>query len=126
MEGRLPLKEGGDFSLKIGNRWCSLYDYGKHLLRMLNNAITPEDIKDKYTFYSKTVIGVRVIEPFDKLYDFKDFPNIMDNIIFHRGEFDTTENVVYQYITKWSYTFEDMMEFYNKGYAPEVFLKKRR
>lgn len=39
-QGSKPAKESDGFDLKIGSRYCTCYDYGEHLLRMLKRAVT--------------------------------------------------------------------------------------
>lgn len=38
-----PMKNAENFDLKIGSRFCTFYDYGAHLKRMLNRAIPFSD-----------------------------------------------------------------------------------
>lgn len=38
-QGSKPAKESDGFDLKIGSRYCTCYDYGEHLLRMLKRAV---------------------------------------------------------------------------------------
>ena len=45
MEDSKPAKESDGFDLKIGSRYCTWYDYGKHLLRMMKRAITLDELK---------------------------------------------------------------------------------
>lgn len=39
-----PSKESKEFDLKIGNKFCTMYDYGEHLLRMMKRAETWEEL----------------------------------------------------------------------------------
>lgn len=50
--------------LKIGSRYCTYYDYGMHLLRMLKRAISFDELthSGKYVSFSK-IDGVTVFEP---------------------------------------------------------------
>lgn len=61
--GSKSAKESEDFDLKIGNRYCTLYDYGTHLLRMMKKAVSFDELKHcgKYVSFNK-VDGVTVIE----------------------------------------------------------------
>ncbi len=43
-EGSKPIKESENFDLKIGNKFCTYYDYGEHLLRMMKRAETWEEL----------------------------------------------------------------------------------
>ena len=42
-EDSKPMKNAENFDLKIGGRFCTFYDYGAHLKRMLNRAIPFSD-----------------------------------------------------------------------------------
>lgn len=58
MENSKPFKESGEFELKIGSRYATMYDYGEHLLRMLNRAERyNEFIKNRYVkcFYCEKI-----------------------------------------------------------------------
>lgn len=39
-----PIKESDGFDLKIGSKYCTWYDYGEHLLRMLKRAQTWDEL----------------------------------------------------------------------------------
>lgn len=43
MKDSKPIKESDGFDLKIGSRYCTWYDYGKHLLRMMDRATSFQD-----------------------------------------------------------------------------------
>lgn len=53
--GSKPAKESEGFDLKIGSRYCTYYDYGEHLLRMLNRAITFDELcnSGKYVSFNR-------------------------------------------------------------------------
>lgn len=59
-----PFKDSEGFDLKIGNRYCTYYDYGMHLLRMLKRAISFDELthSGKCVSFSK-VDGVTVFGP---------------------------------------------------------------
>lgn len=58
-----PFKESDNFDLKIGNRYCTLYDYGMHLLRMMKKAISYDKLKHSGQYVSfNRIDGVTVIE----------------------------------------------------------------
>lgn len=59
-----PSKDSCGFDLKIGSRYCTYYDYGMHLLRMLKRAISFDELthSGKYVSFSK-IDGVTVFEP---------------------------------------------------------------
>lgn len=51
--GSKPIKELGEmegFDLKIGSRYCTYYDYGMHLLRMMKRAVSFDELKNA-SFY---------------------------------------------------------------------------
>jgi hypothetical protein len=64
MEDSVPIKDSASryFDLRIGNRYCTWYDYGQHLLRMMKRAVTFDELKkEKFvSVYRKT--GVTVFE----------------------------------------------------------------
>ena len=53
--GSKPAKESEGFDLKIGSRYCTYYDYGEHLLRMLNRAVTFNELCNfgKYVSFNR-------------------------------------------------------------------------
>lgn len=61
--GSKPAKESEDFDLKICNRYCTLYDYGTHLLRMMKKAVSFDELKhcEQYVSFNR-IDGVTVIE----------------------------------------------------------------
>ena len=58
-----PSKETDDFDLKIRSKYCTWYDYGKHLLRMMKRAVTFEELNHlgKYVSF-KRIDGAEVVE----------------------------------------------------------------
>lgn len=58
-----PSKETDYFDLKIGSRYCTMYDYGEHLLRMMKRAITWEelDCAGRYVVVKK-IDGIEVYD----------------------------------------------------------------
>lgn len=56
------VKESDSFELKIGNRYCTMYDYGEHLLRMLKRSVTFDELIDKRICYGKVYDGVELKE----------------------------------------------------------------
>lgn len=61
MEGSLPMKEADGWDLKIGSRYATYFDYGKHLLRMMNKAVSFDELmhSGKYVSFN-SVNGVDV------------------------------------------------------------------
>lgn len=55
-------KESNSFELKIGNRYCTMYDYGEHLLRMLKRSITFDELRATRICYGKVYDGVELRE----------------------------------------------------------------
>lgn len=39
-----PSKESDEWDMKIGSKFCTMYDYGEHLLRMMKRAETWEEL----------------------------------------------------------------------------------
>ena len=58
-----PSKESECFDLKIGSRYCTYYDYGMHLLRMLKKSVTYDELihSGKYVSFNR-IDGVTVFE----------------------------------------------------------------
>ena len=58
-----PSKESGGFDLKIGSRYCTYYDYGTHLLRMMKRAVSFDELKrsEDYVSFNK-IDGATVFE----------------------------------------------------------------
>ena len=63
MKDSKPSKESGGFDLKIGSRYCTMYDYGQHLLRMMKRAITLDELNHsgKYVSFNR-IDGATVFE----------------------------------------------------------------
>ena len=55
MVGSRPSKESDSFDLKIGSRYCTCYDYGTHLLRMMKRAVSLNELMNsgKVVSFSK-------------------------------------------------------------------------
>lgn len=88
MENSSPYEQGGKFDLKIRSRFCSYYDYGKHLMRMLRNSESMEKFKQNNYFNATLYDGIKVIKPFERFYPNEDYPNIMYDIMYRRGDFE--------------------------------------
>ncbi len=63
MKDSKPIKETNSFDMKIRSRYCTMYDYGSHLLRMMKKAVTLEELKHsgKYVSFNR-VDGATVYE----------------------------------------------------------------
>lgn len=50
-----PVKDSESFNLKIGSRYCTYYDYGTHLLRMMKKAVTYDKLihSGKYVSFNR-------------------------------------------------------------------------
>lgn len=44
MKNSKPVKESDGWDLKIGSKYCTMYDYGQHLLRMMKRSETWEEL----------------------------------------------------------------------------------
>ena len=54
-------EEGAGWDLKIGSRYCTYYDYGEHLLRMLaSRSVTWEELTENRRCYADVFTGVTV------------------------------------------------------------------
>ncbi len=71
-----PYAQDGEFNLKIGSRYASMYDYGSHLLRMLKRATDYEEfIKERY-FCVQILVNVEFIKPEKKVVSAKEFAEL--------------------------------------------------
>lgn len=62
-EDNKSFKETNSFELKIGSRYCTFYDYGEHLLRMLKRATTWDELKKhRISCYAEIFKGVEFNE----------------------------------------------------------------
>ena len=55
MKDSKPSKESDGFDLKIRSKYCTWYDYGSHLLRMMKRAVTLDELKHsgKYVSFNR-------------------------------------------------------------------------
>jgi hypothetical protein len=81
MKGGKPSKEYRG-ELKIGNRYCSYYDYGEHLLRMSKRAISYDDFCSERRFRANRYDGVELYEPERKTLTPKEFENYFYDSIY--------------------------------------------
>lgn len=87
MEGSKPIKESDGFDLKIGSRYCTYYDYGKHLLRMLKRAVTFDELKQsgKYVSFDR-IDGATVYEDDKEIkMSMKEFDSYFYKKLYHGG-----------------------------------------
>lgn len=59
--GSKPAKEFEGFDLKIGRRFCTYYDYGEHLLRMMKRAIPFNQMLQEYKYVSFQIIDGAIV-----------------------------------------------------------------
>lgn len=48
------------WELKIGSKYCTYYDYGTHLMRMLKRAISINDFASERQFFGRRIDGMEV------------------------------------------------------------------
>ena len=77
--GSKPSKNDS-FDLKIGSRYCTMYDYGEHLLRMATRAVAFDEFKTKRLCYGEVYDGVDLEE--DGKQDVILSPNDWDKICY--------------------------------------------
>lgn len=61
-DGNNPSKESNGFDMKIRSRFCTMYDYGEHLLRMEKRSIPFDTFKSTVTLYGTVYDGVELHE----------------------------------------------------------------
>lgn len=81
--GSAPYKETKNFELKIGSRYATYYDYGEHLLRMLNRAV-PYDELDVRASYCR---GIELIAPEHKEMSLEEFEKVVYKIMYSGAPF---------------------------------------
>ena len=118
MEDSKPAKESGGFDLKIGSRYCTMYDYGKHLLRMMKRAVTLDELHyGKYVSFNR-IDGATVFE------DGKEIEMTMEE--FDSYFYEKLYNGGIRY--RINYTFleneNDIIEAYDNGNAVRIYISK--
>ncbi len=109
LNNSLPYKEGGEFNLKLLGRNASYYDYGAHLLRMLNRALTIDQLSVvSPRFNGRCVDYFQVYEPEEKIVFPKDFDNYFWNAMKNGG-------IRYKTFFKTLYSLEEIIELCDKG-----------
>ena len=125
MENSKPYK-GGDFELKIGSRYCTVYDYGKHLLTMLKRAENFEQFKKNNFFRATLYKGIEVQEPFHKTYLNKECPEIESDIMFRKGDFEgIREDIRCRRIFEYFDNIDDCINLIENNEPMEFFIKKK-
>lgn len=126
MEDSKPYKECGDFELKIGSRYCTFYDYGKHLLTMLKRAENLEQFKKNNFFRATLYKGIEVQEPFHKTYLNKECPEIESDIMFRKGDFEgIREDIRCRRIFEYFDNIDDCINLIENNEPMEFFIKKK-
>lgn len=127
MKDSKPYKECGNFELKIGSRYCTLYDYGKHLLTMLKRAENLKQFEKNNFFRGELYKGIEVKHPFNKIYFKKDYPNIHYDMMYRKGDFEgVTDKVIYQRIIKYFNNINDCINLIENNEPMEFCVIKRR
>ena len=118
-EDSKPSKETKGFDLKIGSRYCTYYDYGEHLLRMLKRAVTFDELmnSDKYVSFNR-IDGAEVEE------DGKTIPMSLKEL--SQYIWDKKYNGGYAY--RLNYTFleneKEIVDAFDNGAAVRIYISK--
>lgn len=126
MEDSKPYKECGGFELKIGSRYCTFYDYGKHLLTMLKRAESLEQFKKNNFFKATLYKGIEVQEPFHKIYLNKEYPKIESDIMFRTGDFEgIKDDIRCRRIFEYFDNIDNCISLIENNEPMEFFIKKK-
>lgn len=68
-----PYKEADCMDLKIGSRYATMYDYGEHLLRMLNRAKTYTEFINSLCFRVEHLTGIQLHKPEERFMTVAEF-----------------------------------------------------
>lgn len=120
MEDSKPAKESGDFDLKIGSRYCTWYDYGKHLLRMMKKSVTLDELKHSGKYVSFDIAdGATVFE------DEEDIEMTMEefNSYFYK-KLHNAGRIEYMINYTLLETEKDIIEAFDNGYAVRIYISK--
>lgn len=77
-----PYKESDRFELKIGSRYATAYDYGEHLLRMLNRAERYEEFVRSRGCWADIITGIEVLSPEYKQMTLEEFEKVFYNLLY--------------------------------------------
>lgn len=107
---RVSMKESDGFDLKIGSRYCTYYDYGEHLLRMLNRSITWNKLTEKRRCHAEVFTGVTVNKgtPEEIFYSPAEWEKVCYDYMY--GRLEGTKEVHRSYL----YGDEEIMEALDK------------
>ena len=86
-EDSKPSKETKGFDLKIGSRYCTYYDYGEHLLRMLKRAVTFDELMHSGKYISFDRVDGAEVEENGKMISMslKDFTEYLWDKMYNGG-----------------------------------------
>lgn len=118
-EDSKPAKEAGGFDLKIGSRYCTWYDYGKHLLRMMKRAVTLTDLRQsgKYISFNR-IDSVTVFEDEKSIeMTMKEFDSYYYEALYNGG-------IRYRINYTLLEAEKDIAEAFDNGYAVRIYISK--
>lgn len=120
----VPYREDPDgFTLKIGTRPATLYDYGEHLLRMLKRAETEEEFPKRRCFYGKLFKGIKILKPFNKVYYGAEAEKALDEITFREGEYkNVSETICFRYLIDNISNLEECVKHIEKNDPIEFYI----
>lgn len=118
MQNSRPAKETGEWDLKIGSRYCTMYDYGKHLFRMMNRAVTLDELQAQKCVSFNGIDGVTVFE--------KDTETKMtiEEFNTYRSNISYGEGISYRYNYISLKTEKDIAEAFDNGYTVRIYIGK--
>lgn len=119
MKDNKSAKESGGFDLKIGSRYCTMYDYGKYLLRMMKRAVTLEKLNhsgkyvsfnriDSVTVFEEGKEIEMTMEEFDSYY----YEKIYNGGISYRINYTLLKNE------------KDIIEAFDTGNSVRIYISK--
>ncbi len=114
-----PSKETNDFDLKIRSKYCTYYDYGKHLLRMMKRAVTFEELNHlgKYVSF-KRIDGAEVEENGKRVtMPTEEFTEYLDKRLYESG-------FRYKIIYTTLETEADIIEAIDGGKSVKIYIGK--
>lgn len=80
-----PYKEADCMELKIGSRYATMYDYGEHLLRMLNRVKTYTEFINSLCFRVKYLTGIQLHKPEEKFMTVDEFDKAYYKLLYSGG-----------------------------------------
>lgn len=116
-----PAKEPEGFDLKIGSRYCTYYDYGMHLLRMMKKAATYDELiySGKYVSFNR-IDGVTVFEngkPTEMtMKEFDDY--------CYEKLYSSNEGIRYRINYTFLETEDDVVKAFDEGNSVRIYISK--